>query len=143
MNETDEKRLTGVVYDFANNGREGVDRFLETHEQQLPYDCIFMDNQMAVLNGEQVRQTFIRFILHLHSHTRSHTTQATLEIRQAEEKRPEFGHTHVTALTANALMDENNQLFRTLVDDYLTKPISFHTFSTKIEDLKKKVFGEV
>ncbi|PRP77769.1 two-component sensor, partial [Planoprotostelium fungivorum] len=115
------KRLTGVVYDFANNGREGVDRFLETHEQQLPYDCIFMDNQMAVLNGEQ----------------------ATLEIRQAEEKRPEFGHTHVTALTANALMDENNQLFRTLVDDYLTKPISFHTFSTKIEDLKKKVFGEV
>lgn len=61
MNETDEERLTGVVYDFANNGREGVDRFLETHEQQLPYDCIFMDNQMAVLNGEQVRHTLISF----------------------------------------------------------------------------------
>eukprot|EP01117_Protostelium_nocturnum_P010708 TRINITY_DN3855_c0_g2_i2.p1 TRINITY_DN3855_c0_g2~~TRINITY_DN3855_c0_g2_i2.p1 ORF type:complete len:527 (+),score=181.05 TRINITY_DN3855_c0_g2_i2:199-1779(+) len=108
------KRISGVVYQIAENGKEGVEKFLESHENNLPYDCIFMDSQMPVMDGES----------------------ATSEIRRIEMERPEIGHTHVTALTANALMDEKNQLFRTLVDDYLTKPITFNTFSCKLQSLK-------
>eukprot|EP01117_Protostelium_nocturnum_P010712 TRINITY_DN3855_c1_g1_i3.p1 TRINITY_DN3855_c1_g1~~TRINITY_DN3855_c1_g1_i3.p1 ORF type:complete len:1026 (+),score=408.75 TRINITY_DN3855_c1_g1_i3:322-3399(+) len=114
------KRIPGVSYDMAENGAEGVAKFLALRDQDLVYDCIFMDSQMPVMDG----------------------SQATAEIRRTEDYDREEGknrqRTYVTALTANALMDEKSQLFRTLVDDYLTKPITFKTFSDKLQWLKEQ-----
>ncbi|PRP81857.1 histidine kinase, partial [Planoprotostelium fungivorum] len=107
-------RMGGIDLKIAENGEEGVKRFLEAHDSLQPYDCIFMDAQMPIMDG----------------------CKATAEIRRLEELRPELGHNHVTALTANALMDEKDQLFRTLVDDYMTKPVGYQTLLNKIQLLR-------
>eukprot|EP01117_Protostelium_nocturnum_P016385 TRINITY_DN6483_c0_g1_i1.p1 TRINITY_DN6483_c0_g1~~TRINITY_DN6483_c0_g1_i1.p1 ORF type:complete len:1139 (+),score=327.57 TRINITY_DN6483_c0_g1_i1:3791-7207(+) len=110
------KRIPDVSYEIANNGAEGVERYKERKLLGKKYDCIFMDSQMPVMDGGQ----------------------ATQEIRRLEEEDESIGKTYVTALTANALMDETNHHFRVLVDDYLTKPITFKTFSDKIEWIRSQ-----
>ncbi len=89
----------GYRADFASNGQEAVDA-----TRQKPYDIIFMDEQMPVLDG----------------------IQATDLIRKAQKepgsKIP--AHLRIIALTANVLPAERERLLNSGMDDYLSKPVT-------------------
>lgn len=89
----------GYHADFANNGQEAIDAL-----HRRPYDLIFMDEQMPVLDG----------------------LEATRAIRRAQaEKDPKIPrHLRIVALTANALPSERERLLQAGMDDYLSKPVT-------------------
>lgn len=89
----------GYRADFANNGQEAVDAI-----RRQPYDLIFMDEQMPVLDG----------------------IEATRLIRRGQAAGdPNFApHLRIIALTANALPAERERLLRSGMDDYLSKPVT-------------------
>jgi two-component system, sensor histidine kinase and response regulator len=89
----------GYRADFANNGQEAVDAV-----RRQPYDLIFMDEQMPVLDG----------------------IEATRQIRrgQAAGELNFAAHLRIIALTANALPAERERLLRSGMDDYLSKPVT-------------------
>jgi CheY-like chemotaxis protein len=89
----------GYHADFANNGQEAIDAL-----RRRPYDLIFMDEQMPVLDG----------------------LEATRHIRRAQaEKDPKIPrHLRIVALTANALPSERERLLQAGMDDYLSKPVT-------------------
>lgn len=80
----------------ANHGLEA----LEKHFHK-PYDLIFMDLQMPVMDG----------------------LQATREIRKHESTNPSFPHAIIIALTANALSGDRERCIQAGMDDYLSKPV--------------------
>ncbi|GAB4164567.1 MAG: hypothetical protein Fur0032_00630 [Terrimicrobiaceae bacterium] len=82
--------------DIANHGLDA----LEKHFHQ-PYDLIFMDLQMPVMDG----------------------LQATREIRKHESTNPSFPHAVVIALTANALSGDRERCIQAGMSDYLSKPV--------------------
>lgn len=69
------------------------------HVEQNPVDIIFMDIQMPGMDG----------------------VETSRRIREIEGTRK---HTPIIAVTAHALESERNELLRSGLDDYLTKPIS-------------------
>ena len=89
----------GYRADFANNGREAVDAL-----RRQPYDVVFMDEQMPVMDG----------------------IEATQLIRSAQLTRdPRIPrHLRIIALTANALPSERERLLEAGMDDYLSKPVT-------------------
>jgi two-component system sensor histidine kinase/response regulator len=89
----------GYNADIANNGQEAVDAI-----RRQPYDIIFMDEQMPVLDG----------------------IEATRQIRQAQATgdRAVPKHLRIVALTANAMPSERERLLRSGMDDYLSKPVT-------------------
>ncbi len=111
------KRL-GYAADFANDGRQAIEIL-----QTTPFDVIFMDEQMPVLDG----------------------IEATKLIRQAQaagDKRFP-SHLRIIALTANALPAERERLLQAGMDDYLSKPVTIagirealHRNLEVIEDLR-------
>ncbi|PRP87715.1 putative two-component sensor [Planoprotostelium fungivorum] len=106
-------KVGAVTYQMAENGQEAIDRFLENPKG---FDCILMDCQMPVMDG----------------------VTATQQIRKIEAGRPDLGRTHIAALTANALQEEKDKCLSVGMDDYITKPITFLTFQSKIESLRSK-----
>jgi two-component system sensor histidine kinase/response regulator len=88
----------GYRADFANNGREAVESI-----QRQPYDIVFMDEQMPVMDG----------------------IEATKIIRAGQLARdPRFPrYLRIIALTANVLPAERERLLEAGMDDYLSKPV--------------------
>jgi CheY-like chemotaxis protein len=84
----------GGIVDVAVNGREALRIW-----RQFPYDLIFMDCHMPVMDGYE----------------------ATREIRRIEANRG--GHAVIVALTANALEGERETCLAAGMDDFLAKPI--------------------
>ncbi|MDH5387699.1 MAG: response regulator [Gammaproteobacteria bacterium] len=85
----------GVRIDFAANGAEAISAL-----QQLPYDLVFMDCQMPVLDG----------------------FDATRQIRDPatnvkDHKIP------IIAMTANAMQGDREHCIEVGMDDYISKPI--------------------
>lgn len=85
----------GYRVDVVNNGREALDAVKEKH-----YDLIFMDCQMPVLDGYA----------------------ATREIRKLSTENLR-STTPVIALTAHAMMNNDQKCFESGMDDFLSKPV--------------------
>ena len=83
--------------DVAEDGEVG----LSLLKEQGPYDIIFMDCQMPVMDGYQ-------------------TTRA---IRKMEAETQATKPNHIVAMTANAMMQDQQVCFEAGMDEYLTKPI--------------------
>eukprot|EP01117_Protostelium_nocturnum_P013107 TRINITY_DN4870_c0_g1_i1.p1 TRINITY_DN4870_c0_g1~~TRINITY_DN4870_c0_g1_i1.p1 ORF type:complete len:1100 (+),score=387.46 TRINITY_DN4870_c0_g1_i1:260-3559(+) len=106
------ERIGNVKHHLAEDGQQAIDKVKELGDEY--YDCIFMDYQMPVMDGPT----------------------SAFEIRKLEEETGKR-KTHITALTANALTDERDRCFEVGMDDYITKPIGFATFTTKLDSLRK------
>lgn len=94
------KQLANLGYcaDVAANGEE-VLHLLE----KVPYDLIFMDCQMPILDG----------------------FETTREIRRRQESSDFSGHRPVViAMTANAMKEDQERCLNAGMDDYLSKPVS-------------------
>jgi len=89
----------GYTADFAHDGKLAIQAL-----EQKPYDIVFMDEQMPVLDG----------------------IEATKIIRQAQASGDTrfYPHLRIIALTANALPAERDRLLESGMDDYLSKPVT-------------------
>ena len=91
--------------DIAQNGQEAVDLFTKSLAENQPYDVIFMDIMMPVMDG--------------------HT--ALREIRKLEKQHNVPIAKETKAIMTTALSDTKNvtaAFFKGGVDAYLTKPLS-------------------
>ena len=100
----------GISSECANDGKEGVDRYIEKHGT---YDVVFMDIQMPVLNG----------------------IEATKKIIEYEQERG-MVHTPIIAVTANALKGDREKFMEEGLDEYVSKPINVDRL---VDALKKFV----
>jgi len=97
VNQKLAKRLLeklGCRVDVAGNGKEAVE-MIET----FPFDIVFMDCQMPVMDG----------------------FEATLAIRRKESGKV---HQVIIAVTANAMQGDREKCINAGMDDYISKPIA-------------------
>jgi len=85
----------GLDVDVASNGLEGLEK-----RKKQPYDLIFMDIQMPVMDGVEATHEILRY--------------------EKTEKQP---HVPVVALTANALQGDRERFLDEGLDEYISKPI--------------------
>ena len=83
--------------DVADNGQIALE-MMDTNE---PYDIVFMDCQMPVMDGYET----------------------TRRIRALEAENPTLRRNHIVAMTANAMLEDRQVCFAAGMDEYLTKPI--------------------
>jgi len=93
----------GIRADVAHNGREGVEML-----KQLPYDIVFIDCQMPVMDGYE----------------------AAREIRKlAGPKR----RVAIVALTADAMQESRDRCLAAGMDDFIAKPVKPADFLRALE----------
>ncbi len=102
--------------DTAENGQEAIDTFENALEQNQPFDLIFMDIMMPVMDGQS----------------------AMKRIREIEKEKDVPIGKEVKAVMTTALSDTKNvttAFFQGQADAYITKPIS----REKIQNALKEV----
>lgn len=90
--------MAGISITIAENGSEGIEQLLLAHESDHPFDAILMDVQMPVMDGYT----------------------ATTKIRQLRT----FKDLPIIAMTANAMVDDQQKAFDSGMNDHLSKPIA-------------------
>ncbi len=98
----------GYTPTIVENGREALDLL-----EKKPYDILFMDMQMPVLDG----------------------IQTTALIRQNQN--PAIRHLFIVALTANATREDRDKCLQAGMNDFLMKPIKL----SQIEDCIRRTSG--
>jgi len=100
----------GCQSDFASNGREAVDAWVN-----VPYDVILMDCHMPVLDGYS----------------------ATRKIRELEKLPAQAGRhrTQIIAMTANAMRGDREKCFEVGMDDYISKPVRMELLQAALNKL--------
>ncbi len=86
----------GLEVTLASNGKEALE-----HRMKNPYDIIFMDIQMPIMNGMEA-------------------TKAILEYENQEN----IEHIPIIALTANALKGDKEKYIKAGMDNYASKPLN-------------------
>lgn len=90
----------GCAVTLVRNGREAVEAVAAALAAAKPYDVIFMDIFMPVLDG----------------------LEAAAEIKQLFAATPEVAASPIIALTANAFAEDRDRYLAGGMDDYLAKP---------------------
>jgi len=103
----------GLHADVAGNGRDAIEA-----RERVPYDIIFMDCQMPVLDG----------------------FAAAAEIRKREGN---ARHSVIVAMTANALGDDPERCLAAGMDDYISKPVRSCDFAQAIRTWQPVPAGSV
>ena len=96
----------GVDCDCANNGQEALEKM-----QMTPYDMVFMDCQMPVLDGYSATRRW---------------REIELERGGSNRRLP------IVAMTANAMAGDRQKCLDAGMDDYLTKPVARHVLEQSI-----------
>ncbi|HED18234.1 MAG TPA: response regulator, partial [Gammaproteobacteria bacterium] len=108
----------GAHITIANNGKEGVDTLLAQPDY---FDVVLMDIQMPVMDGHQ----------------------ATREIRED----PRFKKLPVLAMTANAMVSDQEEARASGMDDHIAKPIDvkeeLQEAARQLEDAIKNDAGDI
>ncbi|MEM6782412.1 MAG: response regulator [Bacteroidota bacterium] len=92
-------RRLGLDADLAENGQVALD-----YLREAPYDVVFMDVQMPVLDG----------------------IEATRQLRAAPHQ---FGSPYVIGLTANALATDRERCLAAGMDEHVPKPVRKRTLA--------------
>jgi CheY-like chemotaxis protein len=98
----------GIHADVAANGREGVEML-----QLLPYDIVFMDCQMPVMNGYE----------------------AVAEVRKQAGPNQQVA---VIAMTADAMQESRERCLSAGMDDFITKPVKQADFVHALERWRRQ-----
>ncbi|KAA8545238.1 hypothetical protein F0562_020022 [Nyssa sinensis] len=115
-------RKLGASVDLCENGKEAFDQVCrvlsdqrrEGHSRALPYDYIFMDCEMPVMNGYE----------------------ATRLIRMEEKN---YGiHIPIIALTAHAMAEEARKTIQAGMDFHLTKPLQVDKMLDVIKSIERR-----
>ncbi len=100
-----------VNFDHAENGKKALEMFNKNE-----YDFILMDIQMPEMDG----------------------IQATISIRELEEKGKLERNTPIMGMTAHAMTTEKDKCFNVGMDEFITKPLNENEFYQKIGRLVDK-----
>lgn len=90
-------KQVGIIIDVAEDGQIAVDRVKAAADKGRPYDLVFMDMQMPVMDGYT----------------------ATRIIRESFEQ----GQLPIIAMTAHALAGEREKCLAAGMNDYVSKPV--------------------
>jgi signal transduction histidine kinase/ActR/RegA family two-component response regulator len=96
----------GHLVTLVENGEEAIKAM---HRAEVPFDLIFMDMHMPIMDG----------------------IEATQKIRT----HPAWQQTPIVALTANAMLNDRNTCIRAGMTDFLAKPIRIHDLAQVINAL--------
>ncbi|NTV49648.1 MAG: response regulator [Geobacteraceae bacterium] len=103
--------------DIAVNGQEAIDSFQLAHESKRPYDVIFMDIMMPVVDG----------------------LEALLCIRTLERKM-EIPHSLAVKVIMTTALDDPKTVVKSFndcqADSYIVKPISRQKLANELRKLK-------
>jgi CheY-like chemotaxis protein len=99
------KRL-GIQCDVANNGVEAVEKHI-----QNPYNLIFMDMQMPLLDG----------------------VDAARKIRDYEKANDIENPVFIIAVTANSFSNDREECFQAGMNDFINKPFTEYDLRLVIE----------
>ncbi|MDD2309863.1 MAG: response regulator [Desulfuromonadaceae bacterium] len=103
--------------DIAVNGQEAIDSFQLAHDSKRPYDVIFMDIMMPIVDG----------------------LEALLCIRTLE-RRMEIPHEMAVKVIMTTALDDPHTVIRSLnecqADSYIVKPLSRQKLITELRKLK-------
>lgn len=103
--------------DIAVNGQEAIDSFMLAHESKRPYDVVFMDVMMPVVDG----------------------MEALMCIRAYEKKLSIPPNLAVKVIMTTALDDPHTvvkSFNKCEADSYIVKPLSRHKLSKELRELK-------
>ncbi len=101
--------------DIAVNGKEAVDAYERSLDDEFSYDLICLDILMPVMDGHE----------------------ALKKIRDIEDRREIYGENCVKVLMTSALDDSKNMLsaFSNGCDGYITKPITKKQLLSKVSEM--------
>jgi len=103
--------------DIAVNGQEAIDSFVLAHESKRPYDVIFMDIMMPVVDG----------------------LEALISIRTLE-RRMEIPHSLAVKVIMTTALDDPHTVVKSFneceADSYIVKPLSRHKLADELRKLK-------
>ena len=102
--------------DIAVNGQEAIDSFVLAHESKRPYDVIFMDIMMPIVDGMEALQTI-----------------------RALEKKMEIPPQLVVKVIMTTALDDPRTVIKSFneceADAYIVKPLSRHKLIKELRAL--------